>query len=145
MIASLLAYSIAAAPANAADVRAAAFGTGTGGVVAQPFLFGGATLRLGFDGRTAERPQFAMRLAGAARGPDLHLRIGEGLALSADGKAKPRITLDGQDGRLIGKRLGMSDGATAAVVIGGLVLVGGIVALAAGGIGDSAAAAFEDD
>jgi hypothetical protein len=128
--ASLLALAVTSVPAGAADVRGAAFGGGPNRLVSQPFMFGGGTLRLGFGGHKANRPELALRFTGGTQDADMHMRIGEGLAFSAVPGSKPRLTLQGQDSSLIMKRLGMSGGTKAALVVGGIALVGGIVLVA---------------
>ena len=142
--ASAVALASLAVPV-AAQPRSAAFETSADPSSSRPFMFTGATFRLSLDGRGQRRPEFAMRVAGGVQGRDFLPRIGEGIAFSAVPGVKPQMKLAGQDAKVLTRRLNMSDGATAALVVGGIVVVGLAVALAAGGTGDAAAAAFEDN
>ena len=144
-IASLLALAISSAPASAADWRSVPFDTGSHAVAARPFMFSGATLRLNLDKRAEHRPELALRVTGATGASALGMRIGDGLAFSLAPGSKPCLTLNGVDGRQLGKRLGMSGGAKAALIVGGVVLIGAAVAVAASGWGDAPAAIFDDD
>ncbi|HEX6603855.1 MAG TPA: hypothetical protein VF027_03105 [Sphingomicrobium sp.] len=143
-IASLLALAIISAPA-AASPRDAAFATSGDQPVSRTMMFGGATFRMNLDGKKTSRPEFAMRLTGAVQDRGSAIRFGDGLAFGTAAGGKMRMTLAGQDSRVLGKRLGMSGGATAALIVGGIVLVGGAVLLATQGMGDAASAGFDDD
>ena len=142
--ASLLALAALASPV-AAQPRTAALETSAGPAAEQTFMFTGATVRLSLDRRGDRRPELAMRFAGGIGGAGLMPRIGEGFAFSARPGAKPSLSLAGQDSRVLGKRLHMSDGAKAALVVGGVVLLAAVVAVAASGAGDAPAAFWDED
>ena len=142
-IASLLALTVASAPADAADVRGAAFGNSREGAASAPFLFTGATLRLGFDGHTSRTPELALRMSDARASAGNAMQIGEGIALSSSIGSKPRLSIAGQDSRVLTRRMEMSGGTTA-LVIGGVVVAALVVAVASANF-DAAAAAFENN
>jgi hypothetical protein len=143
-IASFLALATMSAPVSASP-RDAAFATSGDRAETRTMMFGGATLRIGLDGRHGTGPALAMRLTGGVQDRGGAIRLGDGLAFGTSDEGKLRMSISGQDSRLIGRRLGMSGGAKAALIVGGIVLVGGVVLLATQGIGDAAAAGFEDD
>ncbi|HEX2802777.1 MAG TPA: hypothetical protein VHN55_02150 [Sphingomicrobium sp.] len=120
-----------AAPA-AARPYDAAFQTSADRSMSQPFMFTGATVRLSLDGRKATRPQLAMRFAGGTASAGVAPRIGEGIAFSTVAGAKPRLTIAGQDAKILGKTSNMSDGGKAALIVGGVLLaVGALVVVSA--------------
>lgn len=141
--ASAFALAGLAVPVSA-QPRSAAFETSADPSASNPFMFSGATIRLALDGRGQRRPEFAMRLAGGVQDAGFLPRIGEGIAFSAVPGGSPHLTLAGQDSRVLAKRLKMSDGATAAAVVGGVLLVGGII-LVATQAGKGANAVFDDE
>ena len=131
--------------AAAASTRDAAFASSGESVRAQPFLFTGATLRMNLEGRSQSKPEVALRFAGGRRSEASELKIGEGLALAASSKGKAKLSIAGQNSKIIGDRLGMSDAAKIALIGGAVVVVGLIVLVASSGIGDAASAGFEED
>ncbi|QNM82298.1 hypothetical protein H8M03_09765 [Sphingomonas sabuli] len=141
--ASLVAAASLAAPA-AAQPRMAGFDGTADSSRTQSFLFSGATMHLSLGGKTAARPEFALRVAGATRTAGTAPRIGDGVAFSAVPGATPRMTLAGQDSKALDKRLRMSGGTTA-LVVGGVVVAALLVVAVAGGAGDAAAAAWDED
>jgi hypothetical protein len=111
----------------------------------QTSLFAGADYRLALDGRSGARGGRAtLKFAGAARVPaSSELRLGNGIEVGrgSDGKAAPSIA--GVDSRQLGRRMNLSSGATAGLVVGGLILVGLAVAVASSEI--PANAAFDNN
>ena len=143
-IASALALVSLAAPV-AAHPHDVAFASSAGPQdAARPLMFGGATFRMALDGRGTAKPELALRFSGGTQSTAGLPRLGEGFALTGGKGGKARLSIAGQDSAAIGKRLNMSGGQTA-LVVGGIILVGGIVLVASSGIGDSAAAAFDED
>jgi hypothetical protein len=142
--ASLLAVGGLAMPATAAP-RTAVFETSADRSSAQPFLFTGATLRLSLDGKASRKPELAIRFAGGTASSGMMPRIGEGIAFSAVAGSKPHMTFAGQDTKVMAKRLNMSGGAKTALIIGGVVLVAAVAAVALSDWGDAPAAAFDDE
>ena len=141
---SALALAALAVPA-ASQPRSMGFETSGDISSSRPFMFTGATLRLSLDGRGERKPEVALRFAGGTQTAGLAPRIGDGIAFSMVPGAKPRMSIAGQDSVQLTRRLNMSSGAKAGLIIGGIVVVGALVAVAAGGIGDAPAAAFEDN
>lgn len=142
--ATMLATLSTSVSAAAAGVRDAAFATSADSTGNQPSLFSGATVRLNLDGRSETKPQIALRVAGASRS-EAGLKIGEGLALAASAEGKAKLTIAGQDSKIVGQRLALSDGAKIALIGGAVVLVGVIVLAASSGAGDAPAAFFDED
>lgn len=129
-IASLLALAVASVPA-AASPRGAAFDSSSDRQQNRAFLFAGPTVRLNLDRPGQPRPEVALRFAGATRVAGMAPRIGEGIALTAAGPGKARLTIHGQDSKQVAQRLGMSDAGKTALIVGGLVLVLGAALLLA--------------
>ncbi len=129
MTTGLAAALLALPQAALADVRSAAFANGADPMQPRGQMFVGATLRLGF-GATSAPPQAALRMAGAVARTGEALRVGDGIALSLTrGRARPVFTLGNVEGRILAERAHMS-GTTKALVIGGVVLAVGVIAVA---------------
>ena len=123
--ATMLATLSTSVSAAAAGVRDAAFATSADSTRNQPSMFSGATVRLNLDGRSETKPQIALRVAGASRS-EAGLKIGEGLALAASGEGKAKLTIAGQDSKIVGQRLGVG-GKSTLWIVGGLVVVAVVV------------------
>lgn len=122
--------SLVAMPANA-DVREAAYASSSDRTVAQTSMFVGATYRIGLGrGTDDRRGRASLRLAGMSYAPaSSELRLGEGLELSAGKTGKPALYLAGQD---VGefKSKAQMKGATTAIIVGGVILLGVVAAVA---------------
>ena len=143
-IASALALVSLGAPV-AAHPHDLAFASGAGPQgAARPLMFGGATFRMALDGRGGRKPELALRFTGGTQSLGAAPRLGEGFALTAGHGGKARLSIAGQDSAAIGKRLNMSGGQTA-LLVGGIVIVGGLVLLATSGMGDAASAYWDEE
>ena len=142
-IASLLALAMMSSPATA-GVRDAAFATSGDQTSAQTSMFAGGSYRIGIDGRGSDRAgQATLKFAGAARVPgSSQLRLGSGIEIGRASDGKAALSIASVDSRQLGRRVNLSSGATAGLVIGGLLLVGLAVAVASTEI--PANAAFDD-
>jgi hypothetical protein len=142
-IASLLALAMMSSPAIA-GARDAAFASSGDGAPAQMSMFVGGNYRFSLDGRGNGRAGRAtLKVAGAAQVPgSSQLRLGSGIELGGGADRRMALSIAGVDSRHLGKRMNLSSGATAGLVIGGLVLVGLAVAVASTEV--PANAAFDD-
>ena len=144
LFASALALAGLAVPV-AAQPRSAAVETSADPSVSRPFMFTGATVRVPLGAESRHKPELAMRIAGGVSGSGFAPRIGEGFAFSAVPGAKPQITLAGQDTKMLARRMNMSGGAKTTLIIGGVVVIAAVAAVALSDWGDAPAAAFEDN
>ena len=142
-IASLLALAMMSSPA-AAGVRDAAFASSADRLQVQTSMFVGGNYRLGLDGRGSDKAGRAtLKFAGAARvSGSSQLRLASGFELGRGSDGKAALAIAGVDSRQLGKRMNLSSGATAGLVVGGLVLVGLAIAVASTEV--PANAAFDD-
>ena len=130
-LATLLAMLSMATPASA-SIREAAFASSVDRPQAQTSMFAGATLRVGLDGRAADKnPRAALKLSGMTHTPGRSdLRLAEGLEISGGRTGKPALYFAGQDAGELQQRAKLSSGAKTALIIGGIVVVGVVVAFA---------------
>jgi hypothetical protein len=144
-IASALALVSLGTPV-AAHQRQDAFASSAGPQdAARPLMFGGATFRLSLDGRGGGKPELALRFTGGTQSRGAGPRLGEGFALTSAPDGKARLRIAGEDSAVIGKRLNIS-GTQTALVAGGVLLIGGLVLLAASaGAGDAANAYWDEE
>lgn len=141
---AIIAMAQASAPASANNLRDAAYMSGADRVEAKPFLFAGPTLRLSLDKRNA-KPVAGLRFAGATAAPGLAPTISDGLMLTKGSRGKPALSIAGQDPKILGDRLGMSKGTQTALIVGGVALIGAVVLVASAGVGDAAAAIWDEE
>ena len=142
-IASMFALATLSNPANA-GIREAAFATTADQGQVRTSVFAGADYRLALDGRGGDRNGRAtLKFAGAARVPgSVQLRLGSGVELGRSRDGQAALSIAGVDSRQLGRRMNLSKGATAGLVVGGLLLVGLAVAVASTEV--PANAAFDD-
>ena len=76
-----------------------------------------------------DRAELAFRFAGASRTGTNTPLIGDGFAVSLTPGRSARLTIAGQDSRIVGKKLGLGTGAALGIA-GGVVLIGLAVAVA---------------
>ena len=138
---TLLAMLSMAIPASA-SVREAAFATSADRTQAQTSMFAGATIHVGIDRRTSEAPRAALKFSGMAHTPGMtDLRLGQGLEIAGGETGKPAVHLAGQDVGQLQQRANLSGGAKTALIIGGIVVAGLVIAFAT----MDPPAIFEDD
>lgn len=127
---SLLAViSLIGAPATA-GVREAALTTSSDRQITRTSLFVGATYRVGLDRRTGgQGGRASLRFAGMSRSSGSEIRFSQGLELKAGASSRPAVYLAGHD---IGQLRTKShlNGTTTAVIVGGVLLLGVIAAVA---------------
>ena len=126
--------SLLASPAWG-SVREAAFASSADRHVAQTSMFAGATYRVALDLRTSEpRDRASLKLAGMSQVPgSSEIRFGQGLELTGGQTGKPALHLAGQDIGQLNTKAQLS-GTGTALIIGGVIVLGVVVALVAADI-----------
>jgi hypothetical protein len=128
LIACLVLGGLVSAPAMA-SVRTAAYSQSSDMNVAQPSMFAGATYRVGFDrksGTTTGRA--SVKIAGMTATRETGgMKFAEGIALTGGKTGKPALHLAGLDIDDLERRSNLSTGATIAIGVGVVLLVGAVI------------------
>lgn len=127
---ALTSFVLAPLPALAAGPLDLVSQPATNGGLQRHFLFTGATVRVPLQRSGKDRAELAFRFAGASRTGTNTPLIGDGFAVSLTPGRSARLTIAGQDSRIVGKKLGLGTGAALGIA-GGVVLIGLAVAVAA--------------
>ena len=123
--------SLLASPA-VGSVKDAAFASSSDRHGAQTSMFAGATYSVALDRRTHEkRERASLKFAGMSHVPgSSEIRFGDGLELTSGRTGRPALHIAGQDVGQLNAKAQLS-GTGTALIIGGVIVVGVVVALVA--------------
>lgn len=129
-VAVLAMSSLVATPALG-SVREAAFASSSDRRLAQSSMFAGAHYRVGLDRRSSNASgRASLKLSGMSYTPgSSEVRFGSGLELTAGKTGRPALHLAGQDLGQLRTKAQLSGTATA-VIVGGVILLGVVAAVA---------------
>lgn len=128
LISAIIVTSLVTTPAMA-SVRDAAFATSADKQPERTSVFAGATYRVGLDRRTAHHQgRASLQFAGMKRTASADLQFGQGIEMTTS-HGKSTLFVGGQDiGDL--RSSAKLNGTTTAVIVGGVLLLGVLAAVA---------------
>lgn len=128
LIACVALGGLVSAP-SMASIRSAAYSQTSDINVAQPSMFAGATYRVGLDRKSGTtKGRASLKVAGMTATRETGgMRFAEGVELTGGKTGKPALHLAGHDIGDFERRSHLSTGATIAIGIGVVLLVGAVV------------------